>query len=192
MTWAELVASVRSSLHRYGGDTSARAFAKHWLLTPGVRYISLLRLCQYLRSKPHGAYGAAAIASWALVRSGVRFGIEIAASTTIGRGLFIGHFGGIVVNGGAVIGANCNLSHDVTIGKVYRGPRSGCPTIGDNVFIGPGAKIVGNVVVGDGAAIGANCVVVDDVAPNAVVVAARPRHVSDAGSAGYINFVADA
>jgi serine O-acetyltransferase len=116
-----------------------------------------------------------------------KFGISIPFETNIGAGFYIGHFGGIVVNEACVIGKNCNISHGVTLGAVNRGERQGCPTIGDNVYIGPGAKIVGNIRVGSHAAIGANCVVTKDVPDHGVVVGIPGRVISQDGSVGYVN-----
>jgi len=105
----------------------------------------------------------------------------------VGSGLYIGHFGGIHINGFAVIGNNCNIQQDVTLGKVNRGARAGAPVIGNNVFIGAGAKILGRIHVGDGAAIGANAVVTRDVPAGMAVAGVPARVISDQGSAGYVN-----
>lgn len=114
-----------------------------------------------------------------------KFGITLSHATSIGSGLYIGpHMAGIVVNNFAVIGKNCNLSQGMTIGQTYRGKRKGTPVIGDNVFIGPGAKIIGD---GNNVAIGANCVVADDSPDNAVVVGVPGRVVSYNGSREYVN-----
>ena len=86
-----------------------------------------------------------------------------------------------------IIGKNCNLSHGVTIGVNRRGERQGVPTIGDNVYIGPGAKLFGGISVGDNVAVGANCVVTHDVPENGVVVGVPGRIISYEGSQGYIN-----
>jgi len=99
----------------------------------------------------------------------------------------IGHFGGIVVNQNVVIGKNFNISHQVTLGVANRGNRKGYPVIGDNVYIGPGAKVIGNVRVGNHVAIGANCVVAKDIPDNSVVVGIPGKVISSEGSAGYIN-----
>lgn len=80
-----------------------------------------------------------------------------------------------------------HLSQQVTIGVVNRGKMKGYPTIGDNVYIGPGAKVIGNVHVGNNVAIGANCVVTKDVPDNAVVVGIPGQVISYEGSTGYIN-----
>jgi len=116
-----------------------------------------------------------------------KFGCSIPHSTSIGRGFYIGHIRDIVINERAVIGENCNISQGVTIGQANRGRRKGTPVIGRNVYIGPGAKIVGAVHVGDHVAIGANCVVTDDVPDHAVVVGVPGRVISFEGSVGYVN-----
>ena len=117
----------------------------------------------------------------------IKYGISISYRTQIGSGLYIGHFGGIVVNPNLVIGRNCNISHQVTLGVANRGERKGCPVIGDNVYIGPGAKVIGRVSVGNNAAIGANCVVTKDVPENGVVVGVPGKVISMDGSTGYIH-----
>ena len=86
-----------------------------------------------------------------------------------------------------IIGSNCNLSHGVTIGVTRRGDKMGVPIIGDNVYIGPGAKIIGRVNIGNNAAIGANCVVTKDVPDFGVVVGIPGKVISYEGSQGYIN-----
>lgn len=78
---------------------------------------------------------------------------------------------GIVIAAGAKIGHDCFISHQVTIGR----SRNGVPVIGDNVYIGPGAKIFGNIKIGNNVRIGANCPVFFDVPDNATVVLPRPR-----------------
>lgn len=90
----------------------------------------------------------------------------------IGSGLFIAHGHGSCI-APARIGRNCYLHQNVTIGWDYRGERA--PVIGDGVFIGAGAVVLGPVTVGDGARIGANAVVLDDVPPGATAVGAPAR-----------------
>ena len=85
------------------------------------------------------------------------------------------------------IGNNCNISQGVTLGVTNRGAKKGCPTIGDNVYIAPGAKVIGNIVVGNDVAIGANCVLTKDVPDHAVVVGIPGKIISYNGSSGYIN-----
>jgi serine O-acetyltransferase len=162
-------------------------FWSRFLTTPGFRYTALLRFYAYARTAAWCQLGVRHMAVLLLHRYSIRFGIDISRDARIGSGLYIGHFGGIVVNAAAVIGDNCNLSQGVTLGQVNRGPKAGCPTIGNNVYIGPGAKIIGRIHIGDSAAIGANAVVVEDVPPRAVVGGVPARVISDTGSDGYIN-----
>lgn len=116
-----------------------------------------------------------------------KHGVFIPPTTRVGPGLYLEHLGDIVVNGRAVIGKNCNIGNGVTIGQTNRGARQGVPTVGDNVFVGPGAKIIGGVRVGDNAAVGVNCVVVKDVPADAVIAAGPGQVVSYRGSSGYVN-----
>jgi len=145
-----------------------------------------MRFCAYMRQQP--VLRIFFPIAWLINRhQQIRFGIGISYKTSIGPGLYIGHEGGIVVSELAVIGKNCNLSHQVTIDVSRRGQRAGVPVIGDNVYIGPGAKLFGAIVVGDNAAIGANCVVTRDVPENGVVVGVPGQVISYEGSQGYIN-----
>jgi serine O-acetyltransferase len=100
----------------------------------------------------------------------VLWGIELPRRAEIGPGLFIAHFGGIVVSERAVLGANCNLSQQITIGVGGKGAKSGVPQIGDDVFIAPGARLFGRIRIGNNVAIGANAVVYKDIPDDAVVI----------------------
>lgn len=91
-----------------------------------------------------------------------------------------------MVNGRSVIGKNCNISHGVTIGQTNRGENKGCPLLGNNIYIGPGAKIIGGIRIGNNVAIGANCVVTKDIPDNSVVVGIPGKVISKEGSKGYI------
>lgn len=101
------------------------------------------------------------------------YGIELPLQTKIGRRLVIGHQNGIVIARGAVIGDDCLIRQNVTIGAAVESGRS--PRIGHCVSIGAGAVIIGDIVIGDGAIIGPNAVVTTDVPPGARVVAAPSR-----------------
>ena len=115
------------------------------------------------------------------------YGIQIPVTVRIGEGFYIGHFGGIVINGAATIGKNVNISHDVTIGVSNRWSNKGVPIIGDEVYIAPGAKIIGRIVIGNNVAIGANAVVTKDMPDNACVAGVPAKTISMDGSLGYIN-----
>ena len=95
--------------------------------------------------------------------------IEISRDTRIGGGLYIGHPYCITVNPKAVIGRNCNIHKGVTIGQENRGSRQGTPVIGDCVWIGINATIVGNVHIGNDVLIAPNTYVNCDVPAHSVV-----------------------
>ena len=116
-----------------------------------------------------------------------KYGVHIDFTAQIGPGFYICHVGSIVINRRCVIGKNCNLSHEVTLGARSRGKHAGCPTIGDNVYIAPGSKIIGKIHVGDHAAIGANCVVTKDIPMRGVVVGIPGKLISEEGSDGMVN-----
>ncbi|MFL5900262.1 MAG: serine O-acetyltransferase [Solirubrobacterales bacterium] len=102
-------------------------------------------------------------------------GVEIHPAARIGREFFIDHGSGVVIGETAEIGERVTLYQGVTLGGTgfQRGKRH--PTLGDNVTVGSGAKLLGPIVVGDGAKIGANTVVIEDVPPGATVVG-NPGH----------------
>jgi serine O-acetyltransferase len=178
---------VASDLYRHAGTTGVRTFWKHFLATPGFRYGVLLRVYAYSRDAAWCRVGIRQFTVILLHRYSIRYGISISRDARIGSGLYIGHFGGIDINENVVIGDNCNVSQGVTIGQANRGLAAGCPTIGNNVYIGPGAKVIGRIHVGDNAAIGANAVVVKDVPANVSVGGVPARVISEIGSEGYIN-----
>ena len=102
-------------------------------------------------------------------------GIEIHPSATLGRGLFIDHGTGVVIGETAAIGNNVTLFQGVTLGGTGKERGKRHPTIGDNVVIGAGAKVLGNIRVGNDAMIGANAVVIRDVPDHSTVVGVPGR-----------------
>lgn len=113
-------------------------------------------------------------------------GISIPYSAVIGERFYIGHFGGIIINANAIIGDNCNISQGVTIGVSGSNDKRGVPIIGNNVYIGANATVVGKIKVGDFAVIGANSLVTQNVEPNSTVLGVPAVKISDSNSNGYI------
>jgi len=101
---------------------------------------------------------------------------------TIGGGLYIGHIGGVHINPGAVLGEDCDVAHRVTIGASAMG-RQGAPVVGNRVYIGTGATLVGKIKVGDGAKIAANTLVMTNVPAGATVMGVPGRIVMRARTA---------
>lgn len=107
-------------------------------------------------------------------------GADIPVTTALGGGLKLPHPNGVVIHPMSVIGPNCILFQQVTLG--VSGNGSGVPRLGGNVRIGPGARILGPVKVGDNAVIGANAVVLQDVPTGAVAVGVPARIHTDKGA----------
>jgi serine O-acetyltransferase len=108
-------------------------------------------------------------------------GIEIHPGAKIGKGFFIDHGMGVVIGETAEIGENCTLYHGVTLGGTSWAKEKRHPTLGDNVIVGSGAKILGPFKVGDNSKIGSNSVVVKEVPPNSTVVGVPGRVVMSEG-----------
>ena len=140
---------VYSDLYRIYGKFNLFIFILALIFNEGFKYCFWMRTCAYLHKK-----NILMLLLYYLVRIIIRhythkYGISIPFNTKIDSGFYIGHYGGIVVNYKTIIGKNCNISHGVTLGQSNRGKHKGCPIIGDNVYIAPGAKIIGNIKIGD-------------------------------------------
>ena len=99
-----------------------------------------------------------------------KYGLEISPNAKIGEGLYLGHPYNITVNGDCKIGRNVNLHKGVTIGRENRGVREGCPTIGNNVYVGINAIIVGKIHIGNDVMICPNAFVNFDVPDHSIVM----------------------
>ena len=102
-------------------------------------------------------------------------GIEIHPGAKIGDGLFIDHGTGVVIGETAIIGNDVTLFQGVTLGGTGKETGKRHPTLGNNVVVGAGAKVLGNIMIGDNSYIGANAVVIKDVPPNSTVVGVPGR-----------------
>ena len=98
------------------------------------------------------------------------FKVEIPFSCKIGKGLKLMHPNGIILHKNVTIGKYCTIYHQVTIGSNDKGDVNRVANIGDYVYIGSGAKVIGNVIIGDNCKIGANAVVINDIPENSVAV----------------------
>jgi serine O-acetyltransferase len=165
----EITSDVSSARDR---DPAARGVGTMEILTgwAGVQALLAHRVAHALWESevPFGprmiAYGTRAVT-----------GIEIHPAAQIGSGFFIDHGSGVVIGETAEIGRCVTLYQGVTLGGTGLQPGKRHPTLGDNVTVGSGAKLLGPISVGDNAKIGANTVVVEDVPPGATVVG-NPGH----------------
>lgn len=96
------------------------------------------------------------------------YGVWLDLSNNIGKGFYIGHFGGVIIRGD--FGDFCSIGQCVTVGSKGAGKSDGHPVIGDGVYIGAGAKVIGNINIGNNAVIGANAVVTKPIPDNMLAV----------------------
>lgn len=116
------------------------------------------------------------LARWYSQRTARKTGIEIHPGATIGKGLFIDHGIGVVIGETAIVGDNVTMYQGVTLGGTGKEQGKRHPTIGNNVMISAGAKILGSFTIGENSKIGAGSVVLSEVPPNSTVVGV-PGHV---------------
>lgn len=146
-------------------DPAARGVLSVMLLYPGFHALVYHRVSHFFYR--HKLFS---VARWNSQCGRFWTGIEIHPGAQIGSGLFIDHGMGIVVGETAVIGNDCTIYHGVTLGGTGHGKGKRHPTVGDNVLIGAGAKLLGPFKVGNNVMIGANAVVLSEVPDSATVV----------------------
>ncbi|MGI6667903.1 MAG: serine O-acetyltransferase EpsC [Acetivibrionales bacterium] len=169
----DLLSDARSIAKR---DPAAKSTLEVFLLYSGFHALIYHRIAHWMHKRKLFFLAR-------LVSQFSRFvtGIEIHPGAVIGRGLFIDHGMGIVIGETAVIGDNCTIYHGVTLGGTGKDKGKRHPTLGNNVLIGAGAKLLGPIVVGDNAMIGAGSVVVDNVEPDTTVTGPKARVVKRGG-----------
>ena len=140
------------------------------LLYPSFRVILRYRVAHKLYLKKHYFW-----ARWISQRAARKTGIEIHPGAKIGRGLFIDHGSGVIIGETTVIGDNVTLYQGVTLGGTGKESGKRHPTVGNNVLIGAGAKILGSFTIGENSKIGAGSVVLEEVPPNCTVVGVPGR-----------------
>lgn len=176
---------ILSDLYRYRGKKTKKEFWRIYFSIPGFKYTFWLRTARFFKDLPL-CLPLYILARLILNRLNYKYGICIPYNTSIDTGLYIGHFGGIIVSHKTVIGKNFNINQGVTIGATYGGKKPGTPIIGDNVYVGPGVFIIGGIQIGNNVAIGANTVVNKPVPDNAVVVSPSGEIISYKGAGNYV------
>ena len=168
-------------------DPSARSFVEIALGYPGVHAIWFHRLAHRMWQKPRLRLLARLLSQTVRAVTGV----EIHPGAQLGRRLFIDHGMGVVIGETAVVGDDVLLFHGVTLGgrSMSRGKRH--PTLGDNVTVGAGAKVLGPVEIGSGAQIGANAVVITDVPADYIAVGIPAKIRPNPGSLPDIGYADD-
>lgn len=153
----------KCDLYRYYGNQPIPILHK-LLPSPELKYLKLLRTAQ----DSHGLIKK--VNSLRLITMQRKTCIQIPYQTKIGKGFYIGHFGRIIINPGVIIGNNCNIATGVTIGQTNRGKSKGIPVIGNCVWIGTNAVIVGGITIGDDVLIAPNSYVNTDIPSHSVVM----------------------
>ena len=173
MFFKNIAYDVNAVLER---DPAARSKAEVFLLYPGIQAVMWHRLAHFFYKK-----NMKLIARW--ISQCTRFwtGIEIHPGATIGRGLFIDHGMGVIIGETTVIGDDCTIYQGVTLGGTGKEKGKRHPTLGNNVMVGSGAKVLGPFTVGDNSKIAAGAVVLSEVPPNSTCVGVPARIVKREG-----------
>lgn len=151
-------------------DPAARGFWEVFFLYSGVKAIRHYRIAHWFYNKK-----LFFIARYISQRARRITGVEIHPAAVIGDGVFIDHGMGVVIGETTVIGNNCTIYQGVTLGGTGKDKGKRHPTIGNNVVIGSGAKVLGPFRVGDNSKIAANAVVLSEVPDNCTVVGVPGR-----------------
>lgn len=149
-------------------DPAARSYLQMILLYPGVKAIFWYKIAHFLYQRR-----LRLAAEWIMYLVRKFHGIEIHPAAKIGKRLFIDHGTGVVIGETAIIGDDCLIYQGATLGGTGKEHAKRHPTLGNNVMVGAGAKILGNITIGDNAKIGANAVVLHHVAAGETVVGAK-------------------
>lgn len=185
-TKKEMNEYIRADLYRYCKKTDNRSLRKYRRSSPGFRFTYYMRKCSYARYNKLLRFTLFPIYKLKKDRAGIRLGAEISDLTQIGKGLHIAHFGQIIIHTDAVLGENVSLSQGVTVGQTLKDGRCFVPTVGDCVYIAPGAKVIGGIKIGNNVAVGANAVVTHSLPDNAVVAGVPARVLNMNGAGDYV------
>ncbi len=157
---------IKADLYLYKNLQALSGFLKGLLFKPGFRFTFFLRLAS--KYKKLSIIGI--LSRFILHILKFRYGFQIDARAKIGKGLYIGHFGPIIIGKNIVIGSNCSIGHTVTLGMISEGKNKGVPTFGDNVEIHTGSVIVGNIHIGSNVIIAPNAFISFNVPDNSTVI----------------------
>ena len=139
-------------------------------LYPSFKVMVHYRLAHKLYLKKHYFW-----ARWVSQRAVRKTGIEIHPGAQIGKGFFIDHGNGVIIGETTIIGDNVTLYQGVTLGGTGKEQGKRHPTLGNNIMVGAGAKVLGSCTIGDNCKIGAGSVVLSDVPPGSTVVGVPGR-----------------
>ncbi|WP_294303771.1 serine acetyltransferase [uncultured Chryseobacterium sp.] len=181
---AEQYSTLQKDFFRESGKWLSTTEIWKKCLNPNLHFIYILRKSQqHLKTPLLNIFW-----KFVLRHYQIKYGFQIYPETEIGEGFYLGHWGSLVINPKTKIGKNCNVAQGVTIGQQNRGFKAGVPVIGDEVWIGANAVIVGGVTIGNNVLIAPNAYVNFDVPSDSVVVGNPAKILSKANATeGYIN-----
>ncbi|MBN1527054.1 MAG: serine O-acetyltransferase [Candidatus Omnitrophica bacterium] len=169
--WAAIAVLFRKEIKAtFERDPAATSFLEVLLTYSGLHAIISYRIAHAMRKT-----GILFLPRWLSQVTKFFTGIEIHPGAEIGNGIFIDHGMGVVIGETTVIGDNVTLYQGVTLGGTGKEKGKRHPTLGSNIVVGTGAKVLGNITIGDNSYIGANAVVIKDVPPNSTVVGVPGR-----------------
>ena len=181
--FGKLIVEAKSIRKR---DPAAKSLLEIFLCYPGFHALICYRFNHFLWK-----HGFCLCARFLSNLARMATGVDIHPAARIGINLFIDHAEGVIIGETAEIGRNVTIYHGVTLGgtSLHKGKRH--PTIGNNVVIGAGAKILGPLKVGNNARIGSNAVVLKNVAPNSTVVGVPAKETSKKSSGSFMAYATD-
>ncbi|HIY79664.1 MAG TPA: serine O-acetyltransferase [Candidatus Olsenella excrementavium] len=165
-TWSELQSLIHEDAEAaFARDPSAGSVADVTRFSVGFRIVRAYRHQHWLYERGHRT-----LALWLAKRSRIKYGADIHPAAKIGRRFTVDHGIGVVVGGTTIIGDDCLMYQNATLGMTGKHGGKRHPTLGNGVLVGAGSILLGAITVGDGAYIGAGSVVVDNVPANTTVV----------------------
>lgn len=198
----ELKDIIYSDLYRYTGNKRRLSrvyltYLQECMSSPEFRFLSTLRKTQYYFYQTKSEENRFKriwnnfLFIWYNTRldsKSRKYHFQIPFDTKIGKGFYIAHYGRLIIHPQSIIGHNVNISTGVVIGTQFRGPRKGAPTIGNYVWIGANALIIGNIRIGNNVLIAPGAYVNFDVPDNSIVIG-NPGLIrrSPGATLGYIN-----
>ena len=172
MSFGKLLSNLKADFARHTDpDMSTAARVQELVTSQGVWATVVYRYGQWVYSGRRTPLGLPARLGYKVAHKAVEVttGISMPASVEAGPGFYIGHFGAIIIHPDSRFGRGCSIGQGVTLGTRGQGD-GGVPVLGDNVYVGAGAKVLGGVNLGDNVSVGANAVVVKDVPADHVAV----------------------
>lgn len=175
---------IQKDFYRESGKWLSKFEIWKKCINPNLHFVYLLRMAQkYQKTSVLNTF-------WRIIlrHYQIKYGFQIYPETQIGEGFYLGHWGSLVINPKTIIGKNCNIAQGVTIGQQNRGKNEGSPIIGDEVWIGTNAVIVGAVTIGNNVLIVPNSYVNFDVPSHSVVIGNPAKIIpTDNATQDYIN-----